>query len=284
MTSLKIAGVQMDVRIGDISGNLSRIESFLRDAASKNAQLSVFPECALCGYCFDSLEEARPFGEPIPGPSTERLARLCKSLNHHCVVGMLEADGPRLFNACALIGPGGAVGVYRKVHLPFLGIDRFTTPGDRPFAVYDVGFLRIGMNICYDGSFPEPSRAMTLDGADLIVLPTNWPPPAKTFAEHAINTRALENNVYYMSVDRVGSERGIEFIGMSRVCHPSGDTMVGADHAQETIIFAEIDPEVARKKHLVRIPGIHEIDRIRDRRPEFYGRLVAPKDTAAAPR
>ena len=75
---------------------------------------------------------------------------------------MLERDGARLFNACALVGPTGLVANYRKIHLPFLGVDRFTTPGDRPFAVHDLGGLRVGMTICYDGSFPESARVLML--------------------------------------------------------------------------------------------------------------------------
>ena len=75
-----------------------------------------------------------------------------------------------------LIGPEGVVASYRKVHLPFLGIDMFVTPGDRPFAVHGAGEVRVGMHICYDGSFPEAGRVMSLLGADLLALPTNWPP------------------------------------------------------------------------------------------------------------
>src|SRR5690606_33851347 len=112
----------------------------------------------------------------IGGESTERLTELCRKYECHVVLGMLETDGDRLFNACVLVGPAGVVGNYRKIHLPYLGVDRFTTHGDQPFAVHEAGDLRLGMNICYDGAFPESARVMALQGADLIVLPTNWPP------------------------------------------------------------------------------------------------------------
>jgi predicted amidohydrolase len=271
----------MDVEIGDKQRNLDRISASMRETASHGAKLTVFPECALTGYCFDSLDEARPHAETIPGPFTDEIGGLCRELDAFVVAGMLECreapsnDGNRVFNASVLIGPAGLIGAYRKVHLPFLGIDRFACPGDRPFAVHDAGELRLGMNICYDGSFPEASRVMALDGADLIVLPTNWPPAAQCFAEYVINARALENHVWYMSVNRVGEERGVRFVGASRICHPTGKTLVSAGQGEE-IIYADIDPTVARNKHLVRVPGVHEIDRIKDRRPEFYGPIVAP--------
>ncbi|MEX0711595.1 MAG: carbon-nitrogen hydrolase family protein [Pirellulales bacterium] len=276
-TMIQIAGVQMDVSLGRPAENLDKIEQAVAQAAREGARLVVFPECAITGYCFESLGEAREFAETLPGPSTGRLGRLCRELKLHVVVGLLETDGQRLFNAAALIGPDGLVASYRKVHLPMLGVDMFTTPGDRPFATWQAGALRVGMNICYDGSFPEAARVMALEGADLIVLPTNWPPGSQCTAEFVINARALENNVYYMAVNRVGEERGFRFIGKSRICDPSGRVLADAPHDREAVLHAEIDPERARNKHLVRVPGKHEINRFADRRPEMYQKIVEPK-------
>lgn len=272
----KIAGVQTDVTLADSETNLTRMLGTLEKTAAEGAKLTVFPECALSGYCFDSLDEARPFAETIPGPSTERMKKACSLLGIHVVYGLLESDGDRIFNACVLVGPDGVVGSYRKVHLPFLGIDRFTTPGDRPFGVETIGDVKVGMNICYDGSFPESARTMALAGADLIVLPTNWPPGSETFARYAINTRAMENVVYYMSVNRVGTERGFRFIGMSRICDTGGNTMADAPNRDETILYGEIDVVRARNKRLVRVPDKHIIDRFNDRRPEMYGKITEP--------
>src|SRR5205814_1216827 len=139
---------------------------------------------------------------------------VCRELGVWAVVGLLESDGVKLFNAAALVGPTGFVAGYRKVHLPFVGADRFTTPGDRPFAVHDLGGLRVGMTICYDGSFPEAGRVLALAGADLIVLPTNWPTQGERSARLLTPARALENRVYFAAVDRVGEERGYRFIGL----------------------------------------------------------------------
>ena len=152
---------------------------------------------------------------------------------------------------------------------PFWESISFRHSRDRPFDVIDTGDLKVGLNICYDSAFPESSRELTLLGADLIALPTNWPPGAEHVAEHAINTRAMENGIYYAAVNRVGHERGYDFIGKSRICGVAGETLAVADHANETILYAEIDPAAARKKRVERIPGKHSIDRMADRRPEF---------------
>ncbi|MBP89788.1 MAG: amidohydrolase [Planctomycetaceae bacterium] len=270
---MRIAAVQMDVCLGDPQENLRVIQQRLEEAAEAGAKLTIFPECALTGYCFDSREEVLPFAESVPGPSCERLAETCKRLDVFAVMGMLEAAGDKLFNACVLVGPEGVVANYRKIHLPFLGIDRFTDPGDQPFAVHDAGGVRIGMNICYDSSFPESARVMALQGADLIALPTNFPPGGECTAEHVINTRAMENNVYYACVNRVGTERGFSFIGMSKICDPSGRALDEAPHTDEAILYADIDVERARTKRIVRVPDKHIIDRFADRRPEMYGRV-----------
>lgn len=275
---MKIAAVQMDVTLADVEANLQKIERRLAETRAAGAVLTVFPECGLTGYCFESLEEARPLAQPIPGPATERLRVACANLGCHLVAGMLESEATRIYNAAVLVGPDGVAGSYRKVHLPSLGIDRFASYGDRPFTVHDIGDLRIGMSICYDGAFPESARAMAIQGADLIVLPTNWPPGAECMAAHGINIRAMENNVYYLSANRVGNERGFRFIGQSRICDPSGETLAESSGDNEEILYAEVDPATAREKLLVRVPGRHEIDRMADRRPEMYAILTQPHE------
>ena len=271
MPRWKIAAVQMDCAFADKAKNLETIRARLREAAGNGAQLVIFPECALPGYCYESLDEAKLHGEPIPGCSTQTLADDCAELGVWAVVGLLEVAGDHLFNACTLIGPTRIVATYRKIHLPFLGVDRFTTPGDQPFAVHDLGGLRVGMNICYDGSFPESARCLMLQGADLIVLPTNWPTGAISTARTLIPARALENHVYYAAVNRVGTERGFRFIGMSRILGCTGEFLAVSEDDQPTILYADIDPEKARNKHLVNIPGEYELHRLKDRRPGMYG-------------
>ncbi len=273
---MKIAGVQMDVSLGQIDANLEKMAVMLRQTSAAGAHLTVFPECAATGYCFESLSEARSVAQPIPGPITQAMTRACKAAGSYAVFGTLEVEADDVFNAAVLTGPEGVLGVYRKIHLPYLGVDMFTTPGNRPFAVQSAGDLQVGMNICYDASFPEAARSLALLGADLIVLPTNWPPGSECTASCCINARALENGVYYLAVNRVGTERGFRFIGQSRVCDPWGNTIASAQGTGEEVLYAEIDVARARNKHYVRVRGKHEIDRFADRRPEMYTLLTKP--------
>jgi predicted amidohydrolase len=280
MSNWKIAAVQMDCRLGDKRHNLDVMRARLREGAEGGSRLIVFPECALTGYAFESKAEAWPYAETLPGPASEAMADNCRQLGAWAAFGMLERDGDRLFNACALVGPAGLVAGYRKVHLPFLGIDRFATAGDRPFAVHDLGGLRVGMTICYDGSFPEASRVLTLLGADLVLLPTNWPPAARRTVQYLVPARALENHIYYAAVNRVGEERGFRFIGQSRIVDCNGDLLAAADESEE-ILYAELDPQRPRNKQIVNIPGKYEVNRVKDRRPEMYGPLCNRSSTDA---
>jgi predicted amidohydrolase len=275
MVARKIAGVQMNCRLGDRRHNLDVIQAQLCAAAEQGARLVVFPECSLTGYSFGSREEAWPYAEPVPGPSTETLSALCRRLGVWVIFGLLERDEQErnLFNACALVGPEGQAISYRKIHLPCLGVDRFATPGDRPFAVHDLGGLRVGMTICYDGSFPESARVLTLLGADLVVLSTNWPTGARNTAKYLVQARALENHIYYAAINRVGEERGFQFIGLSRIVDCNGELLASCDGDGEETLYAVLDPARARQKQIVNIPGQYEINRLADRRPEMYAPL-----------
>lgn len=273
-----IAAVQMDVQLGDTAANLRKICQKLGQAAEQAVRLVVFPECALTGYGFGSRAEAATCAEPIPGPGTEAIAQSCREHQVFAVVGMLEQSGDRLYNAAVLIGAEGVVGVYRKVHLPFMGVDRYVDPGEQAFEILKVDGVRLGLHICYDGSFPEVGRTLSLLGADLLVLPTNWPSAAVASAEHLMACRSLENTVFSIAVDRVGTERGTEFIGRSSIHDPYGERMAFGSADREEILIAEIHPSRARQKQIVRKPGEQEVNRIADRRPQFYGELIRRND------
>jgi predicted amidohydrolase len=274
MPNWTVAGVQMDCALGRVAQNREVILARLRRAADRGAKLAVFPECALTGYGFDSRQEALAAAEPLPGPSTAAVAKECAKLGVWAVFGLLEsAPGGKLFNACALVGPDGLAASYRKLHLPCLGADRFTDPGDRPFAVHDIGGLKVGMNICFDGSFPESSRVLTLLGADLIVLPTNWTTNSRKMAEVVSAARSWENHVYYLAVNRVGDEAGFRYLGLSSWADCAGNATF-APEFEEAIFTLEVDPGVARRKRVVTCAGAFEIDRVNWRRPEMYGPLV----------
>jgi predicted amidohydrolase len=275
--SVKVAVVQMEPVLGDLPANLRSIIAGLEEAASGGARLVVFPECASSGYIFESREEALDSAIELDSPMIQELVSACRKRGVHCVVGVLERTKEgKLHNTAVLLGPDGLLARYRKVHLPGMGLDRFVDAGQEPFAVQEIRDLdlRVGMLICYDGVFPEPPRVLGLKGADAVILPTNWPKGMEHGAEHIPPVRALENTMYFLASNRVGKERYVSFVGRSSIAGPGGEILAKAGTEEPDVIYATIEPALARAKHIVRIPGKAEIDRFRDRRPEFYQNIV----------
>jgi predicted amidohydrolase len=268
-----VAAVQTDPRLGDVAGNLDRIASWIRRAANEGAELVVFPECAVNGYRYDSREEALRDAQTVPGPATDVLEGVAAETGVHIAVGIVERDGDRLYNCAALIGPDGFVTKYRKTHIPFQAVDRFVTPGDIPLHVVETPIGRVGMLICYDLRFPEPARVLALSGVQIIANLTNLPPPGWVQPEFIFRARAAENRVWLVCADRVGTERGVEFIGRSAIVGPSGVTLAEASESAEEVL--RIVPSEADEKDLVFDPGVYEMHLLSDRRADLYGALTA---------
>lgn len=269
---MRVAVAQLEPKLADTTRNLAACIARIEEAAAAGVRLLVLPECAIPGYAFDSAEEALACAEEIPGPSTEALEQACARLDLHVVCGLLERDGDTLRNSAVLVGPDGLVGTYRKTHLPFLGVDRFTVPGDE-LPVYETPLGRIGLEICYDLRFPEVTRTLALKGADLVAHPTNFPIAAKVQTEVITLARAAENRVYLLTANRVGKERSCEFCGWSQIVDPYGKRLAEAGETEEALLVADVEVERARDKDYV-IPGEYEFYLFGDRRPELYGALV----------
>ena len=267
---VKIAALQMDIKFKENRSNLDKVLRYIKEAADNGSNLIVFPEACISGYVYTSREEAIPYMETIPGTSTDAVADLCRELDVYVIFGLLEKDGDKCFNTAVLIGPQGIIGKYNKIHLPYLGIDRFVDPGDKPFQVWETPIGNIGILICFDCIFPESIRVMALNKADIIALPTNWPAGREKIPGYIVPTRAMENTVNLVATDRVGTEEGTMFIGRSKILDAAGNTLAEAGAEEEKIIYGEVSLAQARQKHIVLKPGEFEFNLIENRRPEFY--------------
>jgi predicted amidohydrolase len=276
MPTLRVAACQIDPQLGEVEANLERIGRAVAEAAAAGAVLAVLPEAAVTGYAFGSLEEARPVARRAGAVAHDVLVGLAEVHRMTVICGTLEAQGDEVFNAALVATPDGERYTYRKMHLPYLGVDRFTTPGPDAPSVIDVGGLRIGVLICYDLRFPEAARMCALDGADLIALPTNWPVGVDFHPGIFAPSRAAENHCYLLACDRVGTERGTTFIGRSLLVDYDGHQLAVASDTEEELLLGDIDPEAARHTHVRRRPGEHEWDTMADRRPGLYRRLLDP--------
>ena len=277
---MKTAAYQFDVKLADVDANLTAVTGAAARAADTGADLLVLPEMATAGYAFKSVDEMRPLAEPATPESLGRAltgwAELASRHGLYIAGGFPEAaaDGA-LYNSAALVGPGGLVGVYRKVHLFFKEKDLFS-PGDLGFPVFELPFGRVGLQVCYDIFFPESSRSLVLGGAELILSPGNF---VRNFRRQIYDARgytqaavaamgiASQNQVYFALSARTGEEREVGFIGASIIVGWDGWPMAGpASGDRDELIVADMDLAQAREKRQ-RNPRNHTIQ---DRRPEAY--------------
>lgn len=274
---------------GDAEANLSVIEQRVADAATAGARLVLLQELHNGAYfCQHESVDEFDLAEPIPGPSTERLAALAK---RHAVVivgSLFERRAAGLYHNTAVVldSDGRLAGRYRKMHIPddpgFYEKFYFT-PGDLGFTPIDTSIGRLGVLVCWDQWYPEAARLMALAGADLLLYPTaiGWDPAEATdenarqrqawLTSHA--GHAVANCLPVLSCNRIGLEpspmgaAGIDFWGSSHVLGPQGETLALASTDSPEVLLAEVD--MTRSESVRRIWPF-----LRDRRIDAYADLL----------
>jgi predicted amidohydrolase len=162
----------------------------IAEAAKQKVDLLVLPETLTYYGTGLKMHEC---AETVPGPSTDYFGSLAQKHGLYLVAGLVEKDGPTIYNTAALIAPDGRLaGKYRKVSLPRSEIEAGLTPG-REYPVFETRFGRVAMMICYDGFFPEVARALAVQGAEVIAWPVWGCNPLLARA------RACENHVHIIS-------------------------------------------------------------------------------------
>src|SRR5215469_750161 len=189
----------------DPAVNLGRVREALTGAASRGADLAVFPEATLARFGSD----LRAAAEPLDGPFGRGLADAARGTGVALVAGVFEpAPDGRVYNTVvAYDGAGALVAAYRKIHLfDSLGERKsaMVAPGSTP-VVIDLAGIRTGIMTCYDVRFPELARALVARGAELIVIPAAW--AAGLFKEEhwvtLVRARAIENTVWVAAACQV---------------------------------------------------------------------------------
>jgi predicted amidohydrolase len=262
---VKIGFIQINPILGQTDQNLTRIEALVGQAGG--AELLVLPELCHCGYRFESRQQALDLSETIADSRLIRLLHtLCKQLNLHIVAGFNERNGDKLYNTAVIVGPGGLVGQYRKMHL-FLDEQDIFEPGNVGLPVFDIGSCKVGMLVCFDWMFPEVWRILALKGADIICHPSNLVIPG--LCQKAVPVHAVCNRVFVVTANLVGTERDLTFTGLSTIADLKANVLLQASSDREEVGIVEIDPALARNKQVT--PRNHVFN---DRRPDEYGELI----------
>ncbi len=258
---MKLAIVQTNPIFGKVAKNVNNVLSTM---VSVNADLYVLPELFNTGYNFIDQNELRQLAEAVPGYTSQEMMKFAKDKNCYIVYGFAE-QAKQIFNSCALVGPEGVIGIYRKIHL-FYREKFIFAAGNLGFPVFDLPMGKIGMMICFDWIYPEAARTLALKGAQLIVHPSNLVLP---YCPDAMITRCLENRVFIATADRVGTEnRGgvnLKFIGTSEIVSPRGEILVRLSSEIPGIEVAEVDLSLADNKRATEFNNLFE-----DRLSQYY--------------
>lgn len=304
--SLIVAAAQMGpVQPGEERHDVvARLKGLLRCAASRGAQLVVFPEAALTPFFPHWLIEENSeldsyFDEEMPNESTASLFELARELKVAFNLGFAELVRERgvvrRFNSSVLVSPDGeVVGRYRKIHLPgfsdpqsgypFQNLEkRYFDVGDLGFRTWNLVGTRIGLCICNDRRWPEAFRIMGLQGVELVLLGYNTPyhNPAMpetdrlaTFHNHlAMQAGAYSNSAWIAAAAKAGIEAGVHQIGGSCIIAPSGEIVALATTEDDEVVTAEIDLDMAsRYKSIFNLRA--------NRHPENYLGIASPKHSS----
>lgn len=262
---------QVDVRPEDVEGNAGLICDLIAENRGQ-ADLLLFPECALSGYCLDR-EGTTECARSLDNSAVGMIRRASEKDGATVVFGMLESAGTDVYNSAVVLAAGRFVQVYRKIHLPYMGVDRYVARGDRVESPFTVNGVRFGVGICYDYRFPEIPRIHALRDADCMLLITNWPEGSEPGARILCPAHALASKFYFVACNRVGTEAGIRFLGMSAAYGPDGGSLACLKKFEPDMADVIVDTEQSRCKEYAEGDGmLTEI--LADRAPHTYGQIV----------
>lgn len=237
MTKVKIACVQMDVCHCDKDANIKKALSMARSALSEGAEVIVFPEVFSTGFCYGDIDH---LAETHNGFTVSCLCDFSRTNNCVIVASMIEKDvsGPKTlyYNLGFCIENGNVVGNYRKTH-PFKKEGKFFEAGNsiKPIKLTKTN-LKIGLEICYELRFPEVSRKLVLEGADILITIAEFPKPRRHIWKTLATARAIENQIPHIACNCTGEGPDSSFFGGSLIIDALGEPCVEADEAECVII------------------------------------------------
>jgi len=255
---VKAAAVQFNIKLGDIDTNLSYVREALARLAEQGCQLAVLPEMWSCGFAYRELVDlAKRTPEVV-----EEIGRLSRVYGMVLVGSLPEPDGDRVCNTAYLLDQGRLAGTYRKIHLFSLMNEDRSFHGGNSWLVADTSVGRIGVFICYDLRFPELARRLAMEGAEIIVVPGEWPKPREEHWRTLLRARAIENQLFVVAANCCGITGKLDFFGSSLIIGPKGELLAegGYDACElsATLDFSVMDEW---RRQITCFP---------DRKPEFY--------------
>ena len=264
---MRLALIQMP-NYGSMELNLNKSLRAIELAAGQGADLVLFPEVQLTEF-FPQYpgQDVSKYAVSIDGETVKKFCDTCRINMISAVPNLYLLENSRTYDASIFIDKNGKIkGVQKMVHVAqaeqFYEQDYYT-PSDDGFRVFDTEFGKIGIVVCFDRHYPESIRTETLQGADLILIPTvNTKSEPSLMFEWELRVQAFQNSVTLAMCNRVGIEENMCFSGESIVVNAKGEVLAKADDTEQ-IMYVDIDTQESMKIR-------EEKPYTQLRRPEFY--------------
>ncbi len=279
--NIKVAAIQCSLSDSE-EKNVMKITGYVKEAASKGAQIILPPEL-FQGYYFCRHENEKFFTRAQTVNESRLLkhfSSLAAQLNVAIPVSFFEKDGPHFYNSLVMMDADGkSLGLYRKSHIPDgPGYEEkfYFKPGNTGFKVWNTRFAKVGVGICWDQWFPETARALVLKGAQVLFYPTaigSEPNDATLDTRlpwrRAMIGHAVSNCTAVVAANRIGTEEGQSFYGNSFIADHQGNFLTEYKDQEEGVLISDLDLEKQSKYQAA-------FGFFRDRRPELYEDLIKP--------
>lgn len=260
--TMKIGYLQNSPLFGEKEKNFDQICKMIKDT---NADLIVLPELFATGYTFTSKEEVQDLAETSDGETADFLKEISLKTGAVIVAGFIEKEDGKNYNSAIMVYRNKVIDTYRKIHL-FNKEKLWFTPGNKSLSIHDLNGMKIGMMVCFDWIFPEVSRTLALNGAQIIAHPSNLVMP---YCQQAMVTRCLENRIFAVTANRIGNEKrgqdDFTFTGGSQITSFDGKILSSAPKNKISLDVVEIDIIKADNKMINQYNDV-----LKDRREEFY--------------
>lgn len=257
---LTISLAQMQITLGDTAANLKKAAEWTAEAARRGSDLIIFPEMWTTGCDWPNIEKLSTQQAEV----IEEVALLARKHNIWLNGSMLALDeAGKPSNTSILFDPQGQqAGLYRKIHLfGVMNEDEHLAPGQHLTTV-ETAWGQSGLAICYDLRFAEMFRTYALNGVNMVYLPAEWPHPRLAHWQTLLRARAIENQMYMVGCNAVGSDGTYTFFGHSAIIDPWGNAVVEGGES-ELLLTAAIETDMVAEVR-------QKIPVFKDRRPELY--------------
>lgn len=257
-SQVKAAAIQFNITLGEIEPNLAHVRRELARLAGEGVQLALLPEMWATGFAYRQLNElASRTGEVVA-----ELTTLSRQYGMVIVGSLPEPHEEKVYNTAYVLDNGELKGKYRKIHLFSLMQEDRSFDGGTEWLLVDTSVGRVGVFICYDLRFPELARRLALEGAEILVVPGEWPKPRQEHWRTLLRARAIENQLFVIAANCCGMVGKLDFFGMSMIIDPKGEVVAEAGYAPQSITATLDFSAMAAWRE--------QIPCFNDRKPECY--------------